>query len=109
MNQTAARASIVGYIALDTIRATLRQRIWQIVETLLRGLTDGLAGGRLVNYAQLATDAGGQWLKLLVLSAMTLAVASYARTQLFAAMTGFLAYAVCHLQHFAHAAGVRPG
>jgi hypothetical protein len=50
-----------------------------------------------------------QWLKLLVLSAFTLLVASYARTSLFAIGTGFLGAVGCHLQHFAVAAVGRAG
>jgi ABC-type transport system involved in multi-copper enzyme maturation permease subunit len=83
--------------------------LWTRESSLLRSLTEDLAGQRFVNYGQLATGAVWLWLKLLVLAALTLGVASYSRTQLFTVTTGFLAYVICHLQHFAQAASAREG
>lgn len=62
---------------------------------------------RGVNFAGLAVATLLQWLELSVLAAFTLLVASYARTQLFAAGCAFLVLAICHLQHLAHGAYAR--
>jgi len=79
-------------------------------ETALRGeLPEALAGGRAVNYAHLAAIGLLQWLKLAVLAALTLLVASYAQTQLFTMVTGFLVCVICHLQYLAQEAAARAG
>jgi ABC-type transport system involved in multi-copper enzyme maturation permease subunit len=54
-----------------------------------------------VSYA--AVIAGGmvQWLRLGVLAAITLLVASYARNSLFAVVSGFFALVICNLQNLA--------
>ncbi len=63
----------------------------------------------MINYGHVAVVGLLQWLKLLVLSALTLLVASYARTQLFVMATGFLLWVAGHLQPLAHLAAVRSG
>jgi len=57
-------------------------------------------GGRV---AYSAVIAGGmvQWLRSSVLAAVTLLIASYARTSLFALVAGFLALVICNLQNLA--------
>ena len=57
--------------------------------------------GCRISYA--AVIAGGmvQWLRLGVLAAITLSVASYARTSLFALVSGFFALVICNLQNLA--------
>jgi hypothetical protein len=50
-----------------------------------------------------------QWLKLVVLAAWVLLVATFARTQLFTMATGFFVLVICHLQYLAHDAYVRGG
>jgi ABC-type transport system involved in multi-copper enzyme maturation permease subunit len=60
-----------------------------------------IENGSRVSYA--AVIAGGmvQWLRLGVRAAITLSVASYARTSLFALMSGFFALVICNLQNLA--------
>jgi len=83
--------------------------LWTRESTLIRELPEVFDRGRVVDYRHVAVAGVLQWFKLLVLSALTLLVASYARTQLFAMATGFLVGVACHLQHFAQAAIVRAG
>ena len=83
--------------------------LWTRESTLMRELPEVFDRGRVVDYRHVAFAGVLQWLKLLVLSALTLLVASYARTQLFAMATGFLIGVACHMQHFAHAASARAG
>lgn len=59
------------------------------------------ATGRKAAYVALALCGLAQWLKLGVLAALTLFVASYARSSLFAMMAGFLALVACQLQYLA--------
>ena len=75
----------------------------------MRELPDAFAGGGMINYAQVAVTGLLQWVKLLLLSALTLLVASYAQTQLFTVVMGFVGWVICHLGHLAQAASARPG
>jgi hypothetical protein len=50
-----------------------------------------------------------QWLKLAVLAAFTLLVASFAQTQLFTVVTGFFVLVICHLQYLAQDSSARAG
>ena len=50
-----------------------------------------------------------QWLKLAVLAALSLLVASFAQTQLFTVVTGFFILVICHLQYLAQDAYARAG
>lgn len=77
--------------------------------SLLQDWPEGITGGAVVNYASLVVMGGLQWLKLLVLAALTLLVASYARTAVFAMVTGFLIFILCHFQPLAQAASTRVG
>lgn len=54
-------------------------------------------------YCRAVLGGLAHWLKLGVLAAMTLLVASYARSSLFAILAGFFALVVCELQHLAYA------
>ena len=83
--------------------------LWARETALMRDLPGAFAVGRVINYAHLAAAGLLQWLKLLVLSALTLLVASYARTQLFTMVMGFLVFVICHLQHLMLAASARAG
>jgi ABC-2 type transport system permease protein len=62
-----------------------------------------------VNYAHVAAVGLLQWLQLAVLSALTLLVATYAQTQLFTTVTGFLVGGICHLQYLAQETAARAG
>jgi ABC-type transport system involved in multi-copper enzyme maturation permease subunit len=83
--------------------------LWSRETTLLREYPGAIAGGRVINYGHLAVTGSLLWLKLTVLGALTLLVASYARTALFTMTTGALIYLVCHLQPFVHEAAARSG
>lgn len=50
-----------------------------------------------------------QWLKLAVLAAFTLLVASFSQTQLYTVVHGFFVLVICHLQYLAQDASARGG
>jgi ABC-type transport system involved in multi-copper enzyme maturation permease subunit len=83
--------------------------LWTRETAVVRAWPGMWAGGRLVNYAHLALTGSLTWLKLVVLAALTLLVASYARTQLFTIATGLLAFVICQLQPLLQAASMRAG
>lgn len=64
---------------------------------------------RLVSFAMVALGGVLQWLKLAVLAAFALLVASYAQTQLFTVVAGFFILVICHLQYLAQDAYARSG
>lgn len=59
------------------------------------------AGAEAFPHLQVAFAAAAQWLKLAVLSAWVLLLASFARTQLYTLIAGFLVLAICQLQSLA--------
>jgi hypothetical protein len=63
----------------------------------------------VVSYSMVALGGFLQWLKLTVLSAFALLVASYAQTQLFTVVSGFFVLVICHLQYLAQDAYARAG
>jgi len=75
--------------------------LWTREASLREEFPAAFSVGSLVNLPVVVFTGLAQWLKLLVLSALTLLVASYARTQLFATVTGFVLWVICELQHFA--------
>ncbi len=81
--------------------------LWVRETGLMRQFPDAFAQGRTVDYTALAAAGFAQWLKLDLLAALTLLIASFARTQIFASVTGFLILVICHLQSFAQAAAAR--
>lgn len=83
--------------------------LWTREASLLQEYADVWPNGRVINYPHLAAVGLMEWLKLLVLSALTLLVASYARTQLFTTVTGCVVFFICQLQHLAQAASARAG
>jgi hypothetical protein len=71
-------------------------------DTALRKADPGpFEPGRAVAYVGVVWCGLVQWLKLSVLAAMTLMVASYARSSLFAILAGFCALVICQLQSLA--------
>lgn len=70
---------------------------------------DAAGGGAIVNYTNVALAGTLQWLKLAVLAAFTLLIASFAQTQLFTVVTGFFVLVIGHLQYLAHDAYTRGG
>lgn len=83
--------------------------LWWREGQLMRELPEHFARGRVVSYGMIALGGGLQWLKLTVLAAFTLLVASFAQTQLFTVVTGFFILVICHLQYLAQDAYARGG
>ena len=83
--------------------------LWTREGSLMREYPEAFAGGRVIDYAHVVAGGLLQWLKLLVLAALTLLIASYARTQLFAVVMGFVIFVICHLQYLAREIGERAG
>lgn len=81
--------------------------LWIRETGLMHELREVMAGGRVVDYGHVAAVGLLQWLKLVVLSALTLLVASYAQTQLFTMATGFVVGVICQLQYLAQEAAAR--
>jgi ABC-type Na+ efflux pump permease subunit len=83
--------------------------LWWREGELMGEMPDAFAHGRTVSYAMVALGGFLQWLKLAVLAAFTLLVASYAQTQLFTVVAGFFVLVICHLQYLAQDAYTRSG
>lgn len=100
---------LLGVVALTAafcglLTLLLAAVLWWREGELLRDLPDSFAQGRTVSYAMVALGGLLQWLKLVVLAAFTLLVASFAQTQLYTVVMGFFILVICHLQHFAQEA-----
>jgi ABC-type transport system involved in multi-copper enzyme maturation permease subunit len=106
LGKFAGVAALTGGFCL-LLTATLAAVLCVRENLLMREVPEAFAGGRLVNYAGLAVTGLLQWWRLLVLGALTLLVACYARTQLFTVVMGFLLWVGCQLQHLALAASAR--
>ena len=83
--------------------------LWARESSLLRECPESFADGGLINYAHLLAEGFVQWLKLAVLAALSLLVASFAQSQLFTVVTGFAVFVICHLQCLARDLSVRSG
>lgn len=83
--------------------------LWWREGELMREFPDTFAQGRTVSYAMVALIGFMQWLKLVILGAFALLVASFAQTQLFTMVTGFFILVICHLQYLAQDAYARAG
>jgi hypothetical protein len=70
---------------------------------------DTFAQGRVVSYGLVALAGLMQWLKLAVLAAFVLLVASFAQTQLFTMVTGFFLLVIFHLQYLAQESYAKGG
>lgn len=81
--------------------AVLAALLWWRQGATVAAQAGAFAGGVRVSCAAVMAAGMVQWLRLGVLAAVTLLVASYARTGLFALGTGFLALVVCNLQNLA--------
>src|SRR5688572_8070998 len=75
----------------------------------MREYPENFSQGRIVSYQLVALAGFFQWLKLAVLAAFVLLVASFAQTQLFTIVTGFFILVICHLQYLAQDAYARGG
>ena len=105
---------LLGVAALSAVFCALLTGLlsltlaWREAE-LARMLPDAAAPGVGVSHAMVALGGLMQWLRLLVLAAFTLLVATFAQSQLFSVVTGFFILVVCHLQHLAQDAYTRAG
>jgi ABC-type transport system involved in multi-copper enzyme maturation permease subunit len=75
--------------------------LWWREGELMREYPENFAQGRVVSYQLVVLAGVMQWLKLAVLAAFTLLVASFAQTQLFTIVTGFFILVISHLQYLA--------
>lgn len=96
----------LGIVALvgvfcAVLTALLAAVLWWREGELMQAFPDSFAGGRAVSYGMVFLSGAMQWLKLSVLAALALLVASYAQTQLFTVVTGFFLLVICHLQYLA--------
>ena len=101
----AALAGVFCLLLTGLLAAVLFWREGQ----LMREYPDNFAQGRVVSYGMVALAGLMQWLKLIVLAAFSLLVASFAQTQLFTVVTGFFILVICHLQYLAQDAYTRGG
>jgi ABC-2 type transport system permease protein len=101
-------AAVVGVFCL-LLTALLMAVLWWREGELMEQFRDAFAQGRTVSYRNVAIAGALQWLKLAVLAAFTLLVASFAQTQLFTVVTGFFILVIGHLQYLAQDAYARAG
>lgn len=97
-------ALLAGFCALLT--GLLAAMLWSRAFVLASG-PDAVV--YQVNHHAIAAVGLTLWLELAVLAALTLLIASFAETPLFAIALGFLVLAVCHLQSLAQDAAQRAG
>lgn len=83
--------------------------LWQREGELLQMYPEAFPHGRSINYAGVAFAGFLQWLKLAVLAAFALLIASFAQTQLFAIGAGYFVLVLGHLQYLAQDAYARAG
>lgn len=83
------------------VTALLTGVLWGRETLLMKAHPEAFGHGRPVAYASVAVCGLVQWLKLGVLAALTMFVASYARSSLFVMMAGFCALVIGHLQYLA--------
>ena len=107
-------AKFLGLAALAAIfcallTVLLMGVLWWRERQLMAGFPEAFLGDNGVSYRNVALAGLLQWLKLAVLAAMTLLVASFAQTQLFTVVTGFLILVIGHLQYLAQDAYERAG
>jgi ABC-type transport system involved in multi-copper enzyme maturation permease subunit len=78
--------------------------LWIRETALMESFPDAFTHGRAVEYTSVMAAGFAQWLKLALLSALTLLVASFARTQLFTTAAGFMILVICHLRFLGQSA-----
>lgn len=99
--------AFVTAVFCSVLLALLMAVLWWRETALMRAFPDAFDRGRALDYAALIGAGFAQWLKLTMLSALTLMVASFARTQLFTTAAGFMILVICHLQFLAQTAAER--
>lgn len=104
---------LLGVAALTAVFCALLTGLLSLVLAWREAELSALAPEAMVpggvSHAMVALGGLMQWLRLLVLAAFTLLVASFAQSQLFSVVTGFLVMVVCHLQHLAQESYARAG
>jgi ABC-type transport system involved in multi-copper enzyme maturation permease subunit len=100
-------AVAAAFCALLT--ALLLAVLWVREGELMELRPDTFAQGRVVSYGLVALAGLLQWLKLAVLAAFVLLVASFAQTQLFTMVTGFFLLVIFHLQYLAQESYAKGG
>jgi ABC-type transport system involved in multi-copper enzyme maturation permease subunit len=93
--------TVVAAVFCTLLTALLAGVLWSRESSLMREVPDAFAGGRVLHYPDLALAGFVQWLKLTVLAAFTLLVASFAQSQLYTVIAGFFVLVICHLQYLA--------
>ncbi len=83
--------------------------LWWREKELMALTPEAFPHGRVVSYSVVAIAGLLQWLKFAVLAAFGLLIASFAQTQLFTVVMGFLFLVICHLQYLAQDAYARGG
>jgi ABC-type transport system involved in multi-copper enzyme maturation permease subunit len=101
--------ALLAAVFCALLTALLAAVLWWREGELMREFPDNFAHGRVVSYSLVALAGLMQWLKLAVLAAFTLLVASFAQTQLFTVITGFFILVICHLQYLAQDSYARGG
>lgn len=76
---------------------------------LMQRFPDAFTAGSLVPYGGLIGFGLVQWLKLALIAAITMFIASYAQTNLYAVAMSFLVLVICHLQYLARDAWAHDG
>lgn len=100
-------ALVAAFCGLLTV--LLAAVLWWREGQLMEEFRENFTQGRAVSYELVALAGFLQWLKLAVLAAFALLVASFAQTQLFTVVTGFFILVICHLQYLAQDAYARSG
>jgi ABC-type transport system involved in multi-copper enzyme maturation permease subunit len=93
--------AVVAAVFCALLTALLAGVLWSRETSLMREVPDAFAGGRVLHLGDLVAAGFIQWLKLAVLAALTLLVASFAQSQLYTVISGFFVLVICHLQYLA--------
>ncbi|WP_414661656.1 ABC transporter permease subunit [Horticoccus sp. 23ND18S-11] len=101
-------AALAGVFCV-LLTSLLAAVLWWREGELMQEYADNFAQGRVVSYRLVALAGLMQWLKLTILAAFSLLVATFAQTQLFTVVTGFFILVICHLQYLAQDAYARGG
>jgi hypothetical protein len=101
--------TVVIAVFCGVLTGLLAMVVWARELNLMREFPDAFPAGGTVNYAWLGAMGLLLGLKLAVVGALTLLVASYARNQSFAVITGFLIWVIGHLQYLVLEAANRTG
>ena len=101
-------AALAGVFCL-LLTLLLAGVLWSRETELMRLFPEAFAHQRAVDFGLVAVAGWLQWIKLAVLAALTLLVASFAQTQLFTVVTGFFVLVICHLQYLVQESYLRGG